>query len=206
MRSAWSTITAGYLRLVEPVAATLARRGVSPNLLSTVGLACTLVAAAAFAAGAVRAAGWILGVTAVFDVLDGRVARLGGSATPFGAFYDSTLDRIADAAVFAGLTVFFARADATRSVAMVGVTVVAAAGAFVTSYTNARAEALGVHARVGLLQRPERVVLLSAPAAFFGADWNGAALRAVVVTLAVAGWITVAQRIASVRAALAEAR
>jgi CDP-diacylglycerol--glycerol-3-phosphate 3-phosphatidyltransferase len=81
---------------------------------------------------------------------------------------------------------------------MVGVSVVALVGSFVTSYTRARAEALGIDARVGLLQRPERVVLLSAPQAFFGLAFHGYVLIAIIVLLTVTAWITAAQRVRAV--------
>ena len=206
MPGPWAAITNGYLRLVEPVAARMARAGVSPNALSAIGLVCTVAGGTAFALGWIVAGGWILGVTAVFDVLDGRVARLAATATRFGKFYDSTLDRIADAASFGGLTIFFASDGPYHSVGMVAVCVAAAAGAFVTSYARARAETVNVDVRVGLLQRPERVVLLAAPAGLAGLAWNGAVLRAAVIVLAVASWVTVAQRIAFVRQHLGDER
>ena len=78
----------------------------------------------------------------------------------FGAFYDSTLDRVADGFVLGGLAVFFATRSEWWGVPMVGTCVLALIGSFLTSYTRARAEGLGIDARVGMLQRPERVVLL----------------------------------------------
>ena len=81
---------------------------------------------------------------------------------------------------------------------MVGITVLGLVGSFVTSYTRARAEALGIDARVGLLQRPERVVLLSAPQAFFGLALHGLVLIAIIVLLTVSAWITAAQRVRAV--------
>jgi hypothetical protein len=80
-----------------------------PNVITTVGTLTYIVGGVIYASGHIRTAGWWLGLTAVFDVLDGKVARATGRTTIFGAFYDSTLDRVADGAVLGGLAVFFAR-------------------------------------------------------------------------------------------------
>ena len=205
MQTVWDAIKAGYLRLIEPVADALVRRRVSPNVITTIGTCCTLAAAAIYAAGHISIAGWVLGLTAIFDVLDGTVARRTGCETTFGAFYDSTLDRIADGAVLGGLTVFWASDGPQHSVTMVAICLVAIVGTFLTSYTRARAEGLGIDAKVGLIQRPERVVLLSVPQAFFGLALNGWVLMGIVALLAVTAWITAIQRILFVRRATAAA-
>jgi CDP-diacylglycerol--glycerol-3-phosphate 3-phosphatidyltransferase len=153
-----------------------------------------------YATGHIRTAGWWLGLTAVFDVLDGKVARATNRTTIFGAFYDSTLDRVADGAVLGGLAVFFARNSSHGLVPrwagtpMVIVSIVGIIGAFLTSYTRARAEALGIDAKVGMMQRPERVTLLSAPQAFFGLALDGYALMLIVTLLTVTSVITAVQR------------
>ncbi len=203
MPAIWEWVQRGYLRLVTPLADWLVRRGVRPNTITTIGVSCTLVAGAIFATGHISIGGWVLGLTAVFDVLDGMVARKGGRESRFGAFYDSTLDRIADGAVLGGLTVFWASDTPRHSVAMVVVCLFAIVGSYLTSYTRARAEGLGLDARIGLVQRPERVVLMSAPQAFFGLAFDGLVLKAIVVVLAVTSWITVFQRMAFVRRATA---
>ena len=175
MHKLWDSIKSGYLRLIEPVADFLVRRNVNPNVITTIGTICTLAAAAIFASGHISIGGWVLGITAVFDVLDGIVARRTGRQTAFGAFYDSSLDRISDGALLGGLLVFYSVASPHHSVPMVVISLLAILGTFLTSYTRARAESLGIDAKVGLMQRPERVVLLSAPQAFFGCiRWLGA--------------------------------
>ena len=98
MQALWSAIQRGYLRLIEPVADWLVRRRVHPNTITTIGTVCTIIAGGIFASGHIRTAGWFFGLTALFDVLDGNVARRTGTSTVFGAFYDSTLDRVADVA------------------------------------------------------------------------------------------------------------
>jgi len=191
-------LKAGYLRLIEPVAEELVRYNVHPNTITTVGTLCTIAGGVLYGLGHLRLGGWLLGVTALFDVLDGMVARRTGRTSVFGAFYDSTLDRVADGFVLGGLAVFFATRPEWWGVPMVGMCVLALVGSFVTSYTRARAEGLGIDARVGILQRPERVVLLSAPQAFFGLAFHGLVLIAIIVLLTVTAWITAAQRVRAV--------
>jgi hypothetical protein len=127
-----------------------------------------------FAAGHISLAGWTLGLTAFFDVLDGTVARRTGQHHVFGAFYDSTLDRVADGFLFGGLTFFYASGTPHHSRRMVGVAMAGLLATFLTSYTRARAEALGHRdARHGIMERPERIALLAAPQAFFGLALDG---------------------------------
>jgi len=199
MSALWEWLKKGYLRLVDPVADALAARGVSPNAITTFGTLCSVAAGVIFAFGHISIGGWVLGLTAVFDVMDGAVARRSNRTSAFGAFYDSTLDRLSDGAVLGGLTVFWASDGARHSVAMVIVCLVAILGSFLTSYTRARAEGLGLDAKVGWIQRPERIVLLAAPQAFFGLAFDGAVLKFIVFILMLTSWITVVQRIAYVR-------
>ncbi len=201
MKTLWSAIIRGYLRVIAPVADWMVRRRVNPNSITTVGTLCSMTAGVIYATGHISIAGWVLGLTALFDVLDGTVARRTGRSTVFGAFYDSTLDRVADGAVLGGLTVFFARNDVHHSVPdwmatpMVGVLLLGIIGTFLTSYTRARAESLGIDAKVGILQRPERVTLLSAPQAFFGLALHGWVLIGICTLLSVTAWVTAIQRI-----------
>ncbi|MDZ7629801.1 MAG: CDP-alcohol phosphatidyltransferase family protein [Gemmatimonadaceae bacterium] len=191
----WEAIKAGYLRVIAPVADLLVRHRVSPNAITTVGTICTMVSGAIFASGHIRTAGWFLGLTALFDVLDGTVARRTGRSSTFGAFYDSTLDRVADGFVLGGLAVFYGISEVHRSPVMLSITIAGLIGTFLTSYTRARAESLGLDAKVGIMQRPERVTLLSAPQAFFGLALDGWVLAGIVTLLAVTAWITAIQRI-----------
>ncbi|MEP6766945.1 MAG: CDP-alcohol phosphatidyltransferase family protein, partial [Gemmatimonadaceae bacterium] len=195
MNALWSAIQKGYLSLIEPVADFLVRRRVSPNVITTFGTFCTVVAGVLFATGHIRSGGWFLGITALFDVLDGTVARRTGTSTLFGAFYDSTLDRFSDGALLGGFVVFYATSKVHESDLMLTVTLLGLIATFVTSYTRSRAEALGLDAKVGLLQRPERVTLLAAPQAFFGLAFGGWVLAGIIILLSVTAWITVVQRI-----------
>jgi CDP-diacylglycerol--glycerol-3-phosphate 3-phosphatidyltransferase len=194
----WDWIKKGYLRLVDPVADWFVRWRVHPNTITVIGTLCTVTGGVIYGTGHIRTAGWFLGLTALFDVLDGTVARRSGRSSTFGAFLDSTLDRVADGAVMLGLATFYALNPVHRSVPMMIVCMLGLIAAFLTSYTRARAEALGIDAKVGILQRPERVTLLSAPQAFFGLALNGWVLALIIVVLTVTAWVTVVQRIAFV--------
>jgi CDP-diacylglycerol---glycerol-3-phosphate 3-phosphatidyltransferase len=201
----------GYLRLIDPVANWMVRRGVHPNTITVIGTLCTVGGGVIYATGHIRTGGWFLGLTALFDVLDGTVARRSNRSSTFGAFLDSTLDRLADGFVLGGLAIFYATSPVNRSVPLMIVALFGLVGAFLTSYTRARAEALGLDAKVGLLQRPERVVLLSEPQAFFGLVFHGWVLALIIVILTVTAWITVVQRVlfvysATTRAEIAAAR
>jgi CDP-diacylglycerol--glycerol-3-phosphate 3-phosphatidyltransferase len=203
----WDHVKQGYLRLISPMADWMVARRVNPNHITTLGTLCSMTAGALFASGLISLAGWVLGLTAVFDVVDGEVARRSGRTTVFGAFYDSTLDRVADGALLGGLCIFFARNGVHHkfptymSTPMVAVLLLGIIGSFLTSYTRARAEGLGIDAKVGILQRPERVTLLAAPQAFFGLTLHGWVLVAICVLLSVTAWVTAVQRIAFVHRA-----
>jgi CDP-diacylglycerol---glycerol-3-phosphate 3-phosphatidyltransferase len=190
----------GFLRFLAPVIDLLVRRGVSPNAITTFGTIATVIGAGFYARGHIMLAGWIVGLSAICDLIDGSVARKSGQTSVFGAFYDSTLDRVADGAVLGGLAIFFARNGVHHkipdymSTPMVAVILLGILGSFLTSYTRARAEGLGIDAQVGMLPRPDRIVLLSAPQAFIGLALNGWILIAICMLLTVTAWITVVQR------------
>jgi CDP-diacylglycerol--glycerol-3-phosphate 3-phosphatidyltransferase len=185
----------GYVRLMDPVADWLVRRHVHPNTITIVGTVLMVAGGVLYGTGHIMSGGWLLSVTALTDVMDGTVARKSNKSSVFGAFLDSSLDRVADGAVLGGLAVFYALNPVHRSVPMVIVCLAGIIGAFLTSYTRARAEALGLDAKVGMLQRPERVVMLSAPQALFGLTLNGWVLSIIINILTITAWITVVQRI-----------
>ncbi len=211
MASVWQKITqgharfvsTGYLRLVEPAAVLLVKLGVSANALTTIGTLSTVAGGVAFGLGHIRAGGIIVAATALADALDGIVARKSGQVSTFGAFYDSTLDRVADGALMAGIAFFYATSPAHRSLPMLIVSLVGIIGTFMVSYTRARAESLGIDAKVGVMQRAERVILLAVPQALLGLAFNGWILAGVVAVLALTAWITACQRIAFVYRATA---
>jgi len=138
----------------------------SPDVLTIVGLALNGVACACFALagghdykspGMLRAGGVVALVASLFDMMDGRVARLRGRETQFGAFLDSTMDRYSDMVLYMGLLILYARLDRTPLMVLVWV---AAFGSFMTSYARARAESLVPRCNVGFLERPERIALV----------------------------------------------
>jgi len=142
----------------EVVKEALIESRLTPNAISLTGLALNLLAAGLLLDKLYFLAGIAFIVGSVMDTLDGRYSRLSGKGTRFGAFLDSTLDRIEEGVVLAAAAVRFAQEG--RSAA-VGVAMVAALASLLVSYTRARAEALGVPCKVGLASRPVRVVILS---------------------------------------------
>ncbi|HEX6589444.1 MAG TPA: CDP-alcohol phosphatidyltransferase family protein [Longimicrobiales bacterium] len=183
-------------RIIRPLTNGLVSGRVHPNALTTIGFLVTMSSAYFFHAHHVRTAGFLILLGGVFDILDGRVARLSGLGSKFGAFYDSTLDRISEIAVFLGLLSLYNdyRLD-TGDVGMIYLIMLAMAGSLMISYTRARAESLGLDAEVGLMARAERVVLIGGSALFFGLNWNGLVLKVVIFILAVMTNITAIQRI-----------
>jgi len=161
-RARGGTLT-GWLRarsrgVIDPVAKRLGRWGIRPNAVTAVGFLLQLVVSALFLVGRVRWGGALLCVVAPLDALDGAVARATGSESAFGAFLDSTLDRISDAALILGLLGYQLQRDALLEV---GLLLVALVAALMVSYTRARAESLGADCTVGLMTRLERVFLIA---------------------------------------------
>src|SRR5581483_7133687 len=140
-----------------PLAATLAALGIRANTLTILGLLLTILAAMTLAAGHFTAGGLVFLVFNALDFLDGAVARLTGTASDFGAFLDSVVDRYSEAVIFLGLEWWYVLDGNPLGVM---VTSAALVGSLMVSYTRARAEGLGYACEVGLLPRPERIVLL----------------------------------------------
>lgn len=139
---------------IAPLVDVLLRLGLTANVVSLSQLATSIVCGVAYAHGWMFTAGWILITSGTLDVLDGEMARREGHAGPRGAFIDSVVDRYGETAVFAGLVAFY------RDTWVLWGVLAAWAGGFLVSYTRARAESLGIDCRAGLLQRPERYVIL----------------------------------------------
>jgi CDP-diacylglycerol--glycerol-3-phosphate 3-phosphatidyltransferase len=137
----------------------IARLGISPNLLTVLGLILNAAVAVVIAAGEPRWGGALLLVASAFDMLDGAVARATNHITKFGGFLDSTLDRYSESLVFLGLLIYVLDTDDAKTGAIL--IFISAVGSLLISYARARAEAAGWKASVGLVARPERVVLLS---------------------------------------------
>src|SRR5215208_7282018 len=136
MKILWEWIKRGYLRVIEPFADFFVRKRVNPNTITTIGTLCSITGGVIYATGHIMTAGWVLGLTALFDVLDGTVARRTGKTTVFGAFYDSTLDRVADGALLGGLAWFYATSPEFHSSPMLAVSLAGILGTFLVSYTR----------------------------------------------------------------------
>ncbi len=174
-------------RVVVPIGRSLVRIGATPNGLTTFGVLATFVGAGIVVGGRHLLGALVLAVATAADALDGTVARLRGRVTRWGSFYDSVSDRVSDVVLF-GAAMWLVRA----SVVLFVVALVALGAALLTSYIRAKAESLGWEATVGLLERPERVVILIV----------GIGLGLVPLALwvlAVGGSVTVAQRLWAVR-------
>jgi CDP-diacylglycerol--glycerol-3-phosphate 3-phosphatidyltransferase len=173
----------------------------TPNGISLTGFVLNLAAAGLVVGRLFFLAGVAFIVGSVMDTLDGRYSRMSGKGTPFGAFLDSTLDRLEEGIVLAAVGAYFASGHHQAAVAAV---VVAVLASLMVSYTRARAEALGVACKVGLATRPVRVVILAAGLVFArGASLGHFALLApAVYVLAALSAVTVVQRIVHVRGQL----
>lgn len=190
--------TSGARSLAGRSVSGLARTRVTPNALTAVGVSLCLAASVLvpfenrnpWLVYWLAAAAFVVG--SLLDILDGALARAGGKSTPFGAFIDSTTDRVGEGAMLAAIALVFARHGREWAVVL---TVVAVVGSFLVPYTRARAEALGLRGDVGLGSRAERVVLITAGLVF--APWGG--LPWAILALAATAWLTVVQRILHVR-------
>lgn len=180
-------------RLGEPVARALLRAQVRPNHLTVVGLGVSIVAAGAVAQGRLRVAAVLLAVAGLCDFFDGALARLANCVSAFGAFLDSVVDRYSDLMVLLGVVLYYEQLADTSGVCLTLVTLV---GTIMVSYTKARAQSIGVTCEIGLMERPERLIVLIAGAAFN-------VLTPAIVVLAVLTNLTALQRILHTRRAAA---
>jgi CDP-diacylglycerol--glycerol-3-phosphate 3-phosphatidyltransferase len=145
-----------FARLFNPVVQGLARTPVTPNMITVAGtVGVSAAALSMFPIGELFPGAVTVTVFVLTDMLDGQLARIKGSSGKFGAFLDSTMDRLADAAVFGGITIWFMRTDHLLGV----VSLFCLAGGLCVSYVKARAEGLGLNGDVGLIERPERMII-----------------------------------------------
>ena len=192
-----------FTRLLTPVSQWLARTPVTPNMVTVVGtLGVSGGALALFPTGHLLAGVIVCTVFVFADMLDGTLARIKGSSGAWGAFLDSTLDRIADAAVFAGLAAYFVNGGDSR--VMAGVAIYCLVTGSLVSYAKARAQSLGVSCDVGIAERTERllIALVAAGLAGLGVPY---VLPAGLWILAVLTTITLGQRVWAVREGTAAA-
>ena len=162
-------------KVINPFIDWLVRAKVKPNTITTIGLIINVIAAGVFVYGAehgsrsdhsyVGYAGAVILIAGLFDMIDGRLARVGNMSTTFGALYDSVLDRYSEMIMFLGICYYLVSHDYFLSSLAAFIAMI---GSVMVSYTRARAEGLGVDASVGIMQRPERVVLIGVSAVLCG--------------------------------------
>jgi CDP-diacylglycerol--glycerol-3-phosphate 3-phosphatidyltransferase len=136
----------------------LAKAGITPNVITTAGLALSIVVAWVLATGHFFLGGFLVLFSGAFDMLDGAVARLTGKTSRFGGVLDSTFDRVSEGALLLGLLAYYADRGGEQEILLIGAALL---GSLLTSYVRARAEGVGLKCEVGLFTRPERVILLA---------------------------------------------
>lgn len=171
--------------ITHPIARILEKLGLHPNTVTLLGLLLNIGTGAVLASGRLVLGGVFVLLASAVDSLDGALARVSGAKSRFGAFLDSTLDRISEGALLFGLLAWLLRQDATMEVYLVFLILL---GSVMVSYTRARAEGVGYTCKVGILTRLERVVLLGAGLIF---GW----VRPTLIVMAIFTWFTVAQRV-----------
>ena len=183
-------------RIVSPLAALLLRVGVTPDMVTVLGvLGAVAGSLGLIARGHFLIGGFVVTFFVLTDALDGTMARLRGPAGSWGAFLDSTLDRIADAAVFSALVIWYA--EAGDDTVLLCVSLFCLVAGLVTSYAKARAEGLGMTANVGIAERAERLILVLGGVILTGAGLD-LALPVLLWVLAVVSAVTVGQRLVEV--------
>ncbi|MCB0410095.1 MAG: CDP-alcohol phosphatidyltransferase family protein, partial [Flavobacteriales bacterium] len=165
--------------ILNPLIQIFIKLGVTPNMVTTFGLILNIVAAVIFIVGAEIAerdeleyvgwGGFTILIAGLFDMMDGRLARLGNMSSTFGALYDSVLDRYSELVMFLGICYYLISHDYFLS-SLFGF--IALVGSMMVSYTRARAEGLGIECSVGMMQRPARVVTIGAGAMFCGIAYS----------------------------------
>ena len=185
-------------RLVDPVATVLLRLGVTPDAITVAGTTGVVAGALAFFPRGMFFTGTaVVFVFVLTDLLDGTMARMRGSVSAFGAFLDSTCDRVADAAIFSGLVLWYAGDGDSTVLACVALFCLGAGS--IVSYAKARAEGVGLRCDVGIAERAERLILVLLGTFLVGLGAPEVALAVALWILAVATAVTVVQRLVEVR-------
>lgn len=198
--SDWEYIVPGKIEIrerlrgfLDPIVACMSYLGLSPLAVTIIGIMLSVVGAIFVARGHLLAGALFLIVSGICDTIDGSLARREGRATTFGAFIDSTGDRITEMVYF-GALVFYFIADHPPNLVVIFFLLAALAGSFLTSYTRARAEGLGMECRVGWIERPERIALL-----VLGLLFGHTILIVIIMFLAFLTVFTFIQRVLHVR-------
>lgn len=181
----------GYI--TQPVAKRIAALGISANVLTLAGLIISIAGGVCIALGHLKLAGILILIGGSFDMMDGAVARASNKTNQFGALLDSVVDRYSEGAIFLGLAIYF---SLERMIDGLTLTCLGLISAFLVSYVRARAEGLQVDCKVGLMQRPERVILLSVGVIFRNLSVvNISILILALWILVILSHITVLQRV-----------
>jgi len=179
----------GIYKIINPIVRLLIKAGLTPNMITTIGLLLNIGVAIIFISGAeegrrgdlsyVGWAGALILFAGLFDMLDGQVARLGNMSSPFGALYDSVLDRYSELILFLGICWYLVAMHYFLSSLFAFIGMI---GSMMVSYTRARAEGLGIECKDGLMQRPERVIIIgvSALACGVASHWMGGNFKIVL--------------------------
>lgn len=162
-------------KILNPLIQLFVKLGITPNMITTFGLLLNILAAIIFIVGAeqdnrtdmtyVGWGGFTILIAGLFDMMDGRLARIGNMSSPFGAFYDSVIDRYSELVMFLGICYYLISQNYFLSSLFAFVALI---GSMMVSYTRSRAEGIGVECSVGIMQRPARVVTIGASAMFCG--------------------------------------
>ena len=196
-------ISAWWISVISPLENLISRKKLNPNFITSLSFSFSLVGCVFFCVGWIFLAGWVILFSGTLDILDGRIARKTGRVSRRGAFFDSVLDRYGEVLIFLGLAAHF------RYSIIFFIILLALAGSLMVSYTRARAEGLGVACKdVGVMQRPERVVLLGFGAIFssilymlrniLGANFGPYLMGFVLLLIAILANYTAVSRIAYV--------
>lgn len=185
-----------FRRLVERIMQPLVRSGITPNMVTVIGLLFSALTALVLATGNFVAGGALVLFSGAFDMLDGGLARARGGGTKFGAFFDSALDRLSEGLIYLGLLYWFTEHQRPKSAVLIYLVIL---GSLLISYSRARAEGLGLECKVGLLARPERVILLGVALLIDGSSVitlpDDEVLVVVLAGLAILTFFTLTQRI-----------
>ena len=177
----------GFVNLLTPLIRILTKWGINPNSFTLAGLIITLMAAVAFIMGHLRLGGFLILLGGLCDTIDGSLARFANKATHFGAMFDSAVDRYSEFVMFFGIVVYFVM---LKNYPTSVVAFFALCGSIMVSYSRAKAESLGFDSRVGIMQRPERIVFLG-----LGALIHPGALKLAIWLVAIFANFTALQRI-----------
>lgn len=181
-----------YLNLIEPMVKFFIRLEINPNHFTTFGFIIQVIAVYFLATGNFLIGGIFIWVSGTSDIIDGKIARSRKVGTKFGALYDSTLDRYAEFAIYFGFGFFFIK---NEDYLFSAVTFIALGGSLMTSYIRARSEALNLFCKVGMMQRPERIVYLGGASIISSISWVAIIpIKIVLIMVAVFANITAVQR------------